>query len=77
MSCLEACSVIRVEMIQVTSIIRTTPLSMVSLTKYWPGATSKRMPTITIAMAPAAWADVRPNIMLPSALGSRNSRLDR
>ena len=70
MSCCEACSVIRVEMMQVTSIIRT-------LTKYWPGATSKRMPTMTIAMAPAAWADVRPNIMLPSALGSRNSRLDR
>ena len=52
--------VIIVEMIQVTRIIITTPLSMSSLTN------CSLMPTITMAIAPAAWADVRPNIMLPS-----------
>ena len=75
--CLAACSVIRVETMQVTRIMRMTPLSMSSVMRYWPAPTSSFMPTMTMAMAPAAWADVSPNIMLPSALGMRKSRLDR
>ena len=74
--CFEARSVIRVLITQVKRIIITTPFSISSLMRYTPGDTSRRMPTITMAMAPAAWAEVRPNIMLPSALGRRNNRLD-
>ena len=59
----EAFSVIIVEMMQVMSIMMTTPFSISLFTKYCPGATSRRMPIITIAMAPAAWAQVKPNIM--------------
>ena len=68
---LAALSVIMVETIQVTSIISTTPFSISLFTSITPGATSMRMPTMVMAMAPAAWADVRPNIMWPSALGRR------
>ena len=64
-------------MMQVTSIIMTTPFSMSSDTRYWPGATSTFMPIITIAMAPAAWAEVSPNIMWPSTLRSRKMSAEK
>ena len=38
-----------------------------------PSAVLSRMPTMAMAMAPAAWADVRPNIMWPDDSGSLNS----
>ena len=66
--CFEARSVIRVEMTQVTRIIITTPLSMSSFTS------CSRMPTITMAMAPAACAVVRPHMRCPEESGKRNCR---
>ena len=56
-------------MMQVNRIMITTPLSMLSSTSCTPGDTSVFMPTITMAMAPAAWADVRPHIMCPHFIG--------
>ena len=73
--CCAACSVIIDDMMHVKSIIMTMPLSMSSLTSDCPGAVSMFMPIISMAMAPAACADVRPNIMLPDDIGRRNSLL--
>ena len=74
--CFDACSVTMVLMMQVKRIIMTTPLSAVWSMRNvpLPGASSISMPTITIAMAPAACADVSPNIMFPAAHGSRITR---
>ena len=71
--CCAARSVTMVEMMHVKSIIITTPLSISSVTSGTPGSTSIFMPTITMAMAPAACADVSPNIILPDDTGRRNS----
>ncbi len=60
------------EMTQVKRIMMTTPLSMLSSTRGCPCASFRLMPTRTMAMAPAAWADVRPNIMCPDEMGNRN-----
>ena len=65
-----------VDMTHVKSIIITTPLSISSSTRYTPGEVSMRMPTITMAMAPAACADVSPNIMLPDDMGILNTSAD-
>ena len=70
-------SVTMVEMMHVKSIIITTPLSISSVTSGTPGSTSIFIPTISMAMAPAACADVRPNIILPDDTGRRNSQLAR
>ena len=74
--CCAACSVMMVDMTHVKSIIITTPLSISSSTRYTPGEVSMRMPTITMAMAPAACADVSPNIMLPDDMGILNTSAD-
>ena len=75
--CCADCSVTMVEMMHVNNIIITTAFSISSSTRMAPLGIFMRMPTITIAMAPAAWAEVRPNIMLPDEGGSLNSQHDR
>ena len=72
MICREANSVISDEIMQVKRIMMTMPLSMSLLTMGWPSDIINCMPTITMAMAPAAWAEVRPNIMLALLRGIRN-----
>ena len=62
------------EMIQVKRIMMTTALSICASTSIKPLICGKRMPTITMAMAPAAWAEVRPNIMLPEEMGILNPK---
>ena len=63
MICWAAPSVTSVEMMQVKRIMMMTPLSTSSPMRNSPGAVSMFMPTMTMAMAPAAWAEVSPNIM--------------
>jgi len=71
--CCAALSVTMVEMTQVKSIISTTPLSSVSSIIDTPPGEASFMPVISMAMAPAACAEVRPNIMLPDVHGSRSA----
>ena len=70
--CCAARSVIIVEMMHVTRIMSTTLFSMSSVTSGLPGSSSTRIPIMSMAMAPAACAEVSPNIMLPDDFGSRN-----
>ena len=70
--CCAARSVIIVEIMHVTRIISTTLFSMSSVTSGLPGSSSTRIPIISMAMAPAACAEVSPNIMLPDDFGRRN-----
>ena len=57
------------EMMHVKRIIRTTPLRTSLSRSVWPGDTSNPMPTMTMAMAPAAWAEVSPNMRSPHSRG--------
>jgi len=75
--CCAADSVIIVDMMHVKRIIITTALSISSFTSTCPGAVSILMPTIIMAIEPAACAEVSPNIMLPDESGRRNRRADR
>ena len=68
---LDAHSVMSDEMTQVKSIMMTMPLSITSSMRGLPLAVVMFMPTMTMAMAPAAWAEVRPNIMCPANVGRR------
>ena len=65
------------EMMQVKRIMMTTPLSICSSTSGFPSAVFNPMPTITMAMAPAACADDRPNIMCADDNGRRKTKLER
>ena len=67
-------SVTKEEMMHVKRIMMTTPFSMSSPTNGCPVGEARRMPTITMAMAPAAWAEVNPNIMCPDDTGMWKSR---
>ena len=75
MICWAACSVTIVEMMQVKRIIMMMPLSTSPPMRYCPGAVSICIPTMAMAMAPAAWAEVSPNIMWPDDSGRRKRML--
>ncbi len=68
---LEAHSVMMDDMTHVKRIMMTMPLSIASSTSGLPLSVVMFMPTMTMAMAPAAWAEVRPNIMCPDNVGKR------
>ena len=70
-------SVMREEMMQVNRIMMTIPFSIRSSTTGIPSAVFSFMPTITMAIAPAAWAEVSPNIMCDAARGNLKSHPDR
>ena len=72
----EAWSVTSELITQVKRIMITTPLSMLVSTRYSPGPVESFIPTITMAMDPAACAEVSPNIILPYAQGRLNTALE-
>ena len=73
--CCAAASVTSVDMMHVKRIMMMTPFRMSSFTRYPPSLVLMFIPTMTMAMAPAAWAEVRPNIMLPDERGMRKKKL--